>query len=137
MKLSIIIIALVQKSLSCLSMVVSMRLLVTASHFRKFGSQCTGIFEVVSQICLVERSLMLIVSYIIKKPFSSRNYIEKLEIVPRLYLGITIFALSKRRKGSLRVIMSADVHFSAQKQVKTKKKRSSISQMFIFLPKNK
>ena len=37
---------------------------------------------------------------------------------------VTIFSLRKRRTGSLRIITSADVQFSSQNQVKTKKKSS-------------
>ena len=51
---------------------------------------------------------------------------------------ITIFSLRKRRSDSLRVIMSADAHFSVQKQVKTKKKAIKFAGPWfaLKLPKN-
>ena len=43
------------------------------------------------------------------------------------FTRVTTFSLRKRRTGSLRVIIFADVQFSAQTQVKTKKKTKAIS----------
>ena len=56
-------------------------------------------------------------------------------VYSRVYDRVTIFSLRKTRAGSLRVIMSEDVHFSPQKQVKTKKKGHHVRRYPFFLPK--
>ena len=52
---------------------------------------------------------------------------------------VTIFSLRKGRTGSLRVVMSANVHFSAQKKVKVKTNKGGhhVRRCPFFCPQNK
>ena len=59
-------------------MVVSMRLWIIANQFRKFGGRYIGILSCRSDLF---SGMEFTADSIIKKPFSSRNYNEKLEIV--------------------------------------------------------